>query len=67
MGEGLFAQLTQRRPKQGGFHSVVDLQAPFNRFIVEYNITEAKPFVWRANPDVIAAGNRGFQALASPR
>ena len=45
MGEGLFAQLTRRRPKQDGFHSVVDLQAAFNRFIVEYNSTEAKPFV----------------------
>jgi transposase len=66
--EGFFAKLTRRRLKHGVFHSVVDLQAAINRFIAEHNITEAKPFVWRANPDdIIAARNRGFQALASPR
>ena len=66
--EGFFAKLTRRRLKHGVFHSVVDLQAAINRFITEHNTTAAKPFVWRADPDdIIAARNRGFQALASPR
>ena len=35
-----------------------------NRFIAEHNEVEAKPFIWRAEPDVIIASrNRGFQAL----
>lgn len=64
--EGFFAKLTRRRLKYGVFHSVVDLQAAINRFIAEHNATEAKPFAWRANPDeIIAARNRGFQALDS--
>jgi transposase len=64
--EGFFAKLTRRRLKHGVFHSVVDLQAAINRFITEHNITEAKPFVWRADPDdIIAARNRGFQMLDS--
>ena len=62
--EGFFAKLTRRRLKHGVFHSVVDLQAAINRFIAEHNEVEAKPFVWRAEPDVIIASrNRGFQAL----
>ena len=64
--EGFFAKLTRRRLKHGVFHSVVDLQAAINRFIAEHNATEAKPFVWRADPDeIIAARNRGFQMLES--
>jgi len=64
--EGFFAKLTRRRLKHGVFHSVVDLQAAINRFIAEHNTTEAKPFIWRANPDdIIAARNRGFQMLDS--
>jgi transposase len=64
--EGFFAKLTRRRLKHGVFHSVVDLQAAINRFIAEHNAEEAKPFVWRADPDaIIAARNRGFQALES--
>ncbi len=48
------------------FHSVVDLQAAINRFIAEHNTTEAKPFVWPADPDDITApGNPGFQMLDS--
>ncbi|MEM6848113.1 MAG: IS630 family transposase, partial [Pseudomonadota bacterium] len=36
------------------------------RFIDEHNQTEARPFVWRADPDaIIAARKRGFQALES--
>jgi transposase len=62
--EGFFAKLTRRRLKYGVFYSVVDLQAAINRFIAEHNELEAKPFVWRADPDVIIASrNRGFQAL----
>jgi len=63
--EGFFAKLTRRRLKNGVFHSVVDLQAAINRFIVEHN-GSPKPFVWRADPDeIIAARNRGFQTLES--
>jgi transposase len=64
--EGFFAKLTRRRLKHGVFHSVVDLQETINRFIKEHNQTEAKPFVWSADPDeIIAARNRGFQVLDS--
>jgi transposase len=62
--EGFFAKLSRRRLKHGVFHSLVDLQAAINRFIAEHNETEAKKFIWRADPDdIIAARNRGFQAL----
>ena len=41
-------------------------QAAINRFIAEHNDIEAKPFMWRADPDdIIAARNRGFQMLDS--
>jgi len=64
--EGFFAKLSRRRLKRGVFHSLVDLQAAINRFINEHNATEAKPFIWRADPDdIIAARNRGFQTLDS--
>ena len=34
--------------------------------VAEHNETEAKPFIWRADPDdIIAARNRGFQMLDS--
>jgi len=64
--EGFFAKLTRRRLKNGVFHSLVDLQAAINRFIREYNASDPKPFIWRADPDeIIAARNRGFQTLES--
>ena len=64
--EGFFAKLTNRRLKYGVFHSVIDLQAAINRFIEEHNETEAKPFIWRADPDaIIDARKRGFQTLES--
>ena len=64
--EGFFAKLTRRRLKHGVFRSVIDLQAAINRFVAEHNEEEAKPFIWRADPDtIIAARNRGFQALES--
>ena len=64
--EGFFAKLTRRRLKHGVFHSLVDLQAAINRFLKEHNKEEAKPFIWKADPDeIIAARNRGFQTLDS--
>jgi len=63
--EGFFARLTKRQLKRGVFHSVVDLQAAINRFLVEYN-SNPKPFTWTADPDrIIAAVKRGHQALDS--
>lgn len=54
------AKLTRRRRKHGVFHSVADLQAAINRFITEHDSTQARPFLWRADPDdLIAARNRG--------
>ena len=47
--------------------SVAELQAAINRFIAEHNETEAKPFIWRADPDaIIASRTRGFLALGAP-
>jgi hypothetical protein len=64
--EGFFAKLTRRRLKHGVFRSVVELQGAINRFVAEHNDREAKPFIWRADPDaIIAARTRGFQALKS--
>ena len=64
--EGFFAKLAKRRLKRGVFHSVVDLQQAINRFLVEHNGTEAKPFNWTADPDkIIAAVKRGHQVLDS--
>ncbi|MDX8508632.1 transposase, partial [Mesorhizobium sp. VK22E] len=63
--EGFFAQLSKRRLKRGVFHSVIDLQAPINRFLVEHN-RQPKPFTWTADPDkIIAAVKRGHQVLDS--
>lgn len=65
--EGFFAKLTRRRLKHGVFHSVVDLQAAINSFMAEHNETEARPFIWRADPDaIVASRNRGLQALGAP-
>src|SRR6195256_3347850 len=61
--EGFFAKLTKRRLKRGVFRSIVELQAAINRFLAETN-ADPKPFVWTAHPDrVIAAVQRGIQAL----
>jgi len=63
--EGFFAKLTRRRLKRGVFCSIVELQAAINRFIREHN-HQPKPFVWTADPDrIIAAAQRGHQALDS--
>jgi len=64
--EGFFAKLSRRCLKHGVFRFIVDLQGAINRFVAEHNDREAKPFIWRADPDaIIAARNRGFQALES--
>ncbi len=63
--EGFFAKLTRRRLSRGIFHSLVDLQATINRYLAEHN-RSPKPFIWTADPDrIIAAANRGYQALDS--
>ena len=63
--EGFFAKLAKRRLKRGVFHSVVDLQAAINHFVVETN-QSPKPFSWTADPDkIIDAVKRGYQALDS--
>lgn len=63
--EGFFAKLSKRRLKRGVFHSLVDLQAAINRFLVEHN-QQPKPFTWTADPDkIIAAVKRGHQVLDS--
>jgi len=63
--EGFFAKLAKRRLKRGVFHSLIDLQAAINRFLAETN-KNPKPFSWTADPDtIIAAVNRGYQALDS--
>jgi transposase len=63
--EGFFATLTKRRLKRGVFRSITDLQVAINRFLEEHN-EKPKPFVWRADPvRVLAAIERGKQALES--
>ena len=61
--EGLFAKLTRHRLKRGVFTSIVELQAAINRFIAETN-DKPKPFVWTKSADaILAAVQRGRQAL----
>ena len=61
--EGLFAKLTRHRLKRGVFISIVELQAAINRFIAETN-DKPKPFVWTKSADaILAAVQRGRQAL----
>ena len=61
--EGLFAKLTRQRLKRGVFTSIVELQAAINRFIAETN-DKPKPFVWTKSADaILAAVQRGRQAL----
>jgi transposase len=65
--EGLFATLTRQRLKRGVFTSIVELQAAINRFIAETN-DKPKPFVWTKSADaILAAVNRGRQALDAIR
>ncbi len=63
--EGFFAKLSRRRLKRGVFRSVADLQTAINRFVNETN-HDPKRFVWTADPNrIIAAVERGHQALDS--
>jgi transposase len=63
--EGFFAKLSRRRLKRGVFRSVADLQAAINRFVQETN-HDPKPFAWIADPNrIIAAVERGHQALTA--
>ena len=63
--ENFFATLTKRRLKRGVFCSIVDLQAAINRYLAEHN-HKPEPFVWKADPKrVLAAIERGKQALES--
>lgn len=64
--EGFFAKLSKRRLKRGVFRSVRELKAAINRFLVETNNNDPKPFTWTADPDqIIAAVRRGHRALDS--
>ncbi len=61
--EGLFAKLTRQRLKRGIFTSIVDLQTAINRLIAATN-DKPKPFVWTKSADaILAAVQRGRQAL----
>jgi transposase len=61
--EGFFATLTKRRLKRGAFRSITDLQAAINHFVDEHN-EKPKPFVWKDDSvRVLAAIERGKQAL----
>ena len=63
--ESFFATLTRRRLQRGVFCSVNELKAAIDRFVAETN-ANPKPFVWTADPRrVLAAVNRGKQALES--
>ncbi len=63
--ESFFAKLTKRRLERGVFHSIVALQAAINRFVAEAN-ADPRPFCWTKSPDtIIAAVQRGHQALDS--
>jgi hypothetical protein len=65
--ESFFATLTKRTLKRGVFRSVIDLHATIDRYLDEA-IRAPKPFVWTADPDtIIAAVNRGRQALKAIR
>ena len=63
--ETVFAKLTKRRLQRGVFPSLVAPQTAINRF-VETDNQEPKPFVGKADPKaIIAAAQRGYQALDS--
>jgi transposase len=63
--ENFFVTLTKRRLKRGVFRSIVELQAAINRYLAEHN-RKPRPFVWKASPKrVLAAIERGKQALQS--
>jgi transposase len=52
--ENFFSTLTRKRIRRGSFHSILDLQAAINRYLVEHNAAP-KPFVWKASAASILA------------
>ncbi len=63
--ETFFSRLTRQRLQRGVFRSVAELQEAINRYVDDTNAAP-RPFVWTADPDrVLAAVNRGKQALES--
>ena len=63
--ETVFAKLAKRQLKRGVFPSLVSLQAAINQFVEAHN-RDPKPFVWKADPNVITApAKRGYQTFDS--
>ena len=58
----LVAKLTRQRLKRSVFTSIVELQTAINRFIADAN-AKPKPFVWTICRRLLAAVDRGRQAL----
>ena len=52
--ESFFSAMTRRRLRRGAFHSLVDLQAAINRYLVEHN-ADPRPFVWTTTTESILA------------
>ena len=50
--ENFFSKITRQRIRRGTFHSLVDLQAAINLYLVEHN-ADPKPFVWTASASAI--------------
>lgn len=50
--ENFFSKITRQRIRRGAFHSLVDLQAAINRYLVEHN-ADPKPFIWTASASAI--------------
>jgi len=50
--ENFFSEITRQRIRRGAFHSLVDLQAAINRYLVEHN-ANPKPFVWTASASAV--------------
>jgi hypothetical protein len=50
--ERWFRELTQKRLRRGVFHSVPELIAGIEEFLLSYN-QEPKPFVWTASANAI--------------
>jgi transposase len=52
--ETLFSALSRQRIRRGSFHSIVNLQAAINHYLIERN-GEPRPFVWTASAASILA------------
>ena len=51
--KGFCAELTRCRFKNDNFFTAVERQAAIHRFSKEYNTNDAKPSIWRTDPDKI--------------